>query len=163
MLQCVCVSKEFGGLKAVKSVDFTVNENEITGLVGPNGSGKSTLLNMISGVYKPDSGVIRFLDEDKSGKLTVMEWAKMLNYINSFKQENALMALKLSADKDTAPEVVWKYHYGVPECPSPMYYDGRIYMLKNGGIMSCLVAKTGEMKKHKIKIGKKTIISFAEK
>ena len=66
MLQCIGVSKEFGGLKALKSVDFTVNENEITGLVGPNGSGKSTLLNVISGVYKPDSGVVKFLDEDIS-------------------------------------------------------------------------------------------------
>jgi len=94
----------------------------------------------------PLRGFFRFLDVDKSGKIAVEEWAKMLNYINSFKQENALMAIKLSADKDTEPEVVWKYHYGVPECPSPMYYDGRIYMLKNGGIISCLVAKTGELK-----------------
>ncbi len=43
-----------------------INENEITGLVGPNGSGKSTLLNLISGVYKPDSGKIMFLNEDIS-------------------------------------------------------------------------------------------------
>jgi len=43
-----------------------VNKNEIAGLVGPNGSGKSTLLNLISGVYKPDSGKIFFLEEDIS-------------------------------------------------------------------------------------------------
>jgi len=43
-----------------------VNKNEIAGLVGPNGSGKSTLLNLISGVYKPDSGKIFFLNEDIS-------------------------------------------------------------------------------------------------
>jgi branched-chain amino acid transport system ATP-binding protein len=60
------VSKEFGGLQAVKKVDLTVNENAIAGLVGPNGSGKSTLLNLISGVYKPDSGKILFMDEDIS-------------------------------------------------------------------------------------------------
>ena len=56
----------FGGLQALKNVDFTVNEGEIAGLVGPNGSGKSTLLNLISGVYKPDSGQILFLNEDIS-------------------------------------------------------------------------------------------------
>ena len=66
MLKCIEVSKEFGGLQALKKVDLTVNENEITGLVGPNGSGKSTLLNIISGVYQPDSGRVIFLNENIS-------------------------------------------------------------------------------------------------
>jgi branched-chain amino acid transport system ATP-binding protein len=66
LLKCAEVSKRFGGLQALKKVDLTVNKNEIAGLVGPNGSGKSTLLNLISGVYKPDSGKIFFLDEDIS-------------------------------------------------------------------------------------------------
>jgi branched-chain amino acid transport system ATP-binding protein len=64
LLKCIGVSKEFGGLEALKKVDFTVNENEITGLVGPNGSGKTTLLNVISGVYKPDTGKVLFMNED---------------------------------------------------------------------------------------------------
>ena len=50
----------------MKKVDLTVHENEIAGLVGPNGSGKSTLLNVISGVYKPDSGKVLFMNEDVS-------------------------------------------------------------------------------------------------
>ena len=66
LLECIGVSKQFGGLKALKSVNFVVKENEITGLVGPNGSGKSTLLNVISGVYKPDAGKVTFLNEDIS-------------------------------------------------------------------------------------------------
>ncbi len=66
MLKCTEVSKRFGGLQALRKVDLTVNSNEISGLVGPNGSGKSTLLNLISGVYKPDSGKILFLNEDIS-------------------------------------------------------------------------------------------------
>jgi branched-chain amino acid transport system ATP-binding protein len=66
LLKCVEVTKTFGGLQALKKVDLTVNENEITGLVGPNGSGKSTMLNLISGVYKPTSGKILFLDQDIS-------------------------------------------------------------------------------------------------
>ncbi len=64
LLKCVGVSKRFGGLQALKNVDLTVNRNEIAGLVGPNGSGKSTLLNIISGVYKPDTGRILFMDEE---------------------------------------------------------------------------------------------------
>jgi branched-chain amino acid transport system ATP-binding protein len=66
LLKCIAISKEFGGLRALKKVDLTVNENEIAGLVGPNGSGKSTLLNIISGVYKPDSGKVLFMNEDIS-------------------------------------------------------------------------------------------------
>jgi branched-chain amino acid transport system ATP-binding protein len=66
VLKCVEISKEFGGLQALKKVDLTVHENEIAGLVGPNGSGKSTLLNIISGVYKPDSGRVLFMNEDIS-------------------------------------------------------------------------------------------------
>lgn len=66
LLKCVEVSKEFGGLQALKKVDLTVNENTIAGLVGPNGSGKSTLLNLISGIYKPDSGKILFMNQDIS-------------------------------------------------------------------------------------------------
>ena len=66
MLTCISISKEFGGLRALKKVDLTIAQNEIAGLVGPNGSGKSTLLNVISGVYKPDSGKIIFMNEDIS-------------------------------------------------------------------------------------------------
>jgi branched-chain amino acid transport system ATP-binding protein len=66
LLKCIEVSKRFGGLQALKKVDLTVKKHEIAGLVGPNGSGKSTLLNLISGVYKPDSGKITFLDKDIS-------------------------------------------------------------------------------------------------
>src|SRR4030042_5101506 len=66
LLVCTEVSKRFGGLQALKNVNFAVNSGEIVGLVGPNGSGKSTLLNLISGVYKPDSGQILFLGEDIS-------------------------------------------------------------------------------------------------
>jgi len=65
-LECIHVSKEFGGLQALREVDLTVKEGEIAGLVGPNGSGKSTLLNLISGVYKPDSGKVLFMNEDIS-------------------------------------------------------------------------------------------------
>jgi branched-chain amino acid transport system ATP-binding protein len=66
LLKCTDVSKTFGGLQALKNVNLEMGSNEITGLVGPNGSGKSTLLNVISGVYKPDSGTVTFLDEQIS-------------------------------------------------------------------------------------------------
>ncbi len=54
------VSKSFGGIKALNKISVKINEREIVGLIGPNGSGKTTLFNVISGMLKPDEGVIEF-------------------------------------------------------------------------------------------------------
>jgi branched-chain amino acid transport system ATP-binding protein len=56
------VSRSFGGLMAVRSVDLVVNRGEILGLIGPNGAGKTTLFNLITGLYRPTSGKV-FLDQ----------------------------------------------------------------------------------------------------
>jgi len=66
LLRCMNITKRFGGLIALKNVDLTVNKHEIAGLVGPNGSGKTTLLNLISGIYRLDSGNILFMGENIS-------------------------------------------------------------------------------------------------
>lgn len=52
------VTKRFGGLTAVKSIDMTVEKGSITAVIGPNGAGKTTFFNMITGVYQPDEGEI---------------------------------------------------------------------------------------------------------
>jgi branched-chain amino acid transport system ATP-binding protein len=109
LLRCTEVSKRFGGLQALKKVDLTVNSNEIAGLVGPNGSGKSTLLNLISGVYKPDSGKILFLDEDISKLPPYVICArgitKTSQTVQSFPDmtatENVLAALLFAEKKST--------------------------------------------------------------
>jgi len=67
LLEVRGVTKNFGGLMAVKGVDLKMEQGEIVGLVGPNGAGKTTLLNIISGIYRPDSGVIKFNEEDITG------------------------------------------------------------------------------------------------
>jgi branched-chain amino acid transport system ATP-binding protein len=54
------VSKHFGGVLAINNLSFDVYPGEVIGLMGPNGAGKTTLLNVIAGVYKPDSGTIKF-------------------------------------------------------------------------------------------------------
>jgi len=58
------LTKSFGGLTAVKEVDFSVEKGKINAIIGPNGAGKSTFFNLISGVYKPTSGQIKFKGED---------------------------------------------------------------------------------------------------
>jgi branched-chain amino acid transport system ATP-binding protein len=60
ILSVAKVNMHFGGLAAISDLSFEVQPDEVLGLMGPNGAGKSTLLNIISGVYKPDSGTIRF-------------------------------------------------------------------------------------------------------
>jgi branched-chain amino acid transport system ATP-binding protein len=109
LLKCTEVSKRFGGLQALKKVDLTVNKNEIAGLVGPNGSGKSTLLNLISGVYKPDSGKILFLNEDISKlppyAICARGITKTSQTVQSFPDmtatENVLAALLFAEKKNT--------------------------------------------------------------
>jgi branched-chain amino acid transport system ATP-binding protein len=58
------LTKSFGGLTAVKEVDFHLNQGEIVGLIGPNGAGKTTLFNLVSGVFHPDSGKLYFDSRD---------------------------------------------------------------------------------------------------
>lgn len=58
LLQVHEAVKRFGGLTAVDKVSLTVARGEIRAVIGPNGSGKSTFINVLSGVYKPDSGTI---------------------------------------------------------------------------------------------------------
>ncbi|MGD8228922.1 MAG: ATP-binding cassette domain-containing protein, partial [Desulfobacteraceae bacterium] len=63
MLKGIKITKRFGGLTALSEVDFEVRRGEIVGLIGPNGSGKTTLFNVISGLHKPDSGVVTFEEQ----------------------------------------------------------------------------------------------------
>jgi outer membrane protein assembly factor BamB len=66
--------------------------------------------------------------------------------VNSFQQENALLAIRPVIGDGKESEIVWKYEKGVPECPSLLYDGNRIYMVKNGGMITCLDAKTGALK-----------------
>ena len=59
-LQIEGLTKRFGGLRAVGNLDLSVRCGELAGLIGPNGAGKTTVFNMISGLYVPSAGDIRF-------------------------------------------------------------------------------------------------------
>jgi len=98
------VSKNFGGLRAVSDVSFTVPDKSIFGLIGPNGAGKTTVFNLITGVYKHDEGSIRFDGTDllplKPAQVAGVGIARTFQNIRLFGQltvlENLLVACELS-------------------------------------------------------------------
>ena len=61
------LTKDFGGLRAVDGVTFTLNEGEIMGLIGPNGSGKTTTINLITGLLNITSGSVRAMGHEMAG------------------------------------------------------------------------------------------------
>ncbi|MGI6007974.1 MAG: ABC transporter ATP-binding protein [Ruminococcus sp.] len=61
----------FGGLRAVNGVNLTIEEGELYGLIGPNGAGKTTIFNLLTGVYKPDEGIVKLDGTDITGKRTI--------------------------------------------------------------------------------------------
>ena len=62
------LSISFGGLKAVNDFNIEILKNEIYGLIGPNGAGKTTVFNLLTGVYKPDTGDIILCGQNINGK-----------------------------------------------------------------------------------------------
>jgi branched-chain amino acid transport system ATP-binding protein len=68
MISAHCISKSFGGIRAVAECSLTVERGQILGLIGPNGAGKTTLFNMLAGFMAPDSGRIELDGEDVTGR-----------------------------------------------------------------------------------------------
>jgi branched-chain amino acid transport system ATP-binding protein len=101
MLELNAVTKRFGGLVAVNNVDLSVPEGEILGLVGPNGAGKTTLLNLISGIYRPDSGSIEYQGQDISkfslDRICRIGIAKTFQHTHSFPSMTARESVMLGS------------------------------------------------------------------
>jgi branched-chain amino acid transport system ATP-binding protein len=62
------VTLRFKGVTAINGVSFTVGEHELFAIIGPNGAGKTSIFNVLSGVYRPQEGRVRFLGEDLLGR-----------------------------------------------------------------------------------------------
>ncbi|HSE63329.1 MAG TPA: ATP-binding cassette domain-containing protein, partial [Thermoanaerobaculia bacterium] len=74
LLELSGVTMRFGGLLAVNELDLSLEPGQLYGLIGPNGAGKTTVFNVITGVYRPTAGEIRFKEHsivgERSGKIT---------------------------------------------------------------------------------------------
>ena len=88
------ITKQFGGLTAVKDFCLELQEGEIIALIGPNGAGKTTAFNMITGVYAPTSGKVYFKDREITGlrpyQITKLGIARTFQNIRLFKELNVL-------------------------------------------------------------------------
>jgi branched-chain amino acid transport system ATP-binding protein len=94
LLELAGVTKSFGGIKAVTGVSFAVPRGSIFGLIGPNGAGKTTVFNLVTGVYRPDSGTIRFQSGDlvhkKPAEIAAVGVARTFQNIRLFSQMSVL-------------------------------------------------------------------------
>jgi outer membrane protein assembly factor BamB len=82
-------------------------------------------------------------DIDGDGRLEKEDWDAILGLMK--RGENVALAVRPGGSGDvTATHVAWKYTRGLPYVPCPLYYDGRVYLIRDGGMLTCLDAKTGE-------------------
>lgn len=71
MLSVANLSISFGGLRAVNEFSMEIKKGQLYGLIGPNGAGKTTVFNLLTGVYKPNEGIIKLDGQDITGKKTI--------------------------------------------------------------------------------------------
>ncbi|MEA1904881.1 MAG: ABC transporter ATP-binding protein [Candidatus Hadarchaeota archaeon] len=67
LLEVEGLRRSFGGLIAVKDLNFAIQQGEVLGLIGPNGAGKTTVFNLVTGFLKPDNGKVKFIGEEITG------------------------------------------------------------------------------------------------
>lgn len=110
VLSVAGLTKSFGGLQAVRGVDFHVHKGAIVGLIGPNGAGKTTTFNMIAGELPPTEGKITLLGEDVTGQRTDTLYHKGLMRTFQLSHEYARMTSLenlMVAAPDQSGESIW--------------------------------------------------------
>jgi branched-chain amino acid transport system ATP-binding protein len=93
------VTLKFKGVTAINGVSFTVGEQELFAIIGPNGAGKTSIFNVLSGVYRPQEGSVRFLGEDLLGrrphKIAALGMARTFQNIELFENLTVIDNLML--------------------------------------------------------------------
>ena len=94
LLEACQLTMRFGGLTAVKQVDFAIEKGMIASLIGPNGAGKTTFFNMLTGIYVPTSGQLRLEEREITGatpdRLTSLGIARTFQNIRLFSNMSVL-------------------------------------------------------------------------
>jgi branched-chain amino acid transport system ATP-binding protein len=105
MLEIDGLSKQFGGLKALSDVSFSIRRGEIMSLIGPNGAGKTTCLNLVTGFLKPTQGSVRYCERDITG--VAPHATAQLGLVRTFQKTNVLRGLTVFGNVLTA-----RYRHG---------------------------------------------------
>jgi outer membrane protein assembly factor BamB len=101
------------------------------------------------GSTNPDDNIVMddmfsFIDKNKDSRLSREEWSEAKNAWT--KRESAMLAIRPGGTGEIAKDqVAWKEQHALPEVPSPLFYQGRLYVVTNGGIASCFDALTGKL------------------
>ena len=84
----------------------------------------------------------RTVDRNKDGKIDEREWEAFRNRVSTMATDHGLLAIRVKEDK---PVVMWRENTSIPEVPSPLLYKGRLFLVRNGGVATCLDAATGKV------------------
>lgn len=110
MLELEKVTKRFGGLVAVNAVDLRFEKGSISSVIGPNGAGKTTIFNIITGIYRPDEGNVRFEGRSIVGKrpdqITELGLCRTFQNIRLFNNMTVLENILVGAHTRT-PSTAW--------------------------------------------------------
>ncbi len=84
----------------------------------------------------------RSVDRDRDGRVQESEWETFRTRIAERAQDHGLLAIRPEGDSAT---VVWRESTSIPEVPSPLFFQGRLFLVRNGGVTTCLNAETGKL------------------
>jgi branched-chain amino acid transport system ATP-binding protein len=117
LLEVDHITLNFGGVVALNDVTFNLYEGEILGLIGPNGAGKTTAFNVMSGVYKPTAGEVRFKGDRVSGRkpfeISRMGISRTFQNIRLFPEMTALENVMVGTDsrhKTSVPGALFRIY-----------------------------------------------------
>ena len=145
-LQIINLGKTYKNLKAVKDISFTLNKDEILGILGPNGCGKTTTIGMILGLLKPTNGKILIFGEEIEKKRV-----KILNRLN-FISPYVELPKKLTVKQNLK---VYGKLYGVKELNLKIEYLSE--KLRLGEILDKITGELSSGQKNRVSLAKSII------
>lgn len=117
LLEVDDVTLRFGGVVALDKINFQIYEGEILGLIGPNGAGKTTSFNVMTGVYKPTSGAVRFRGQRVTGRkphqISQLGISRTFQNIRLFPEMTALENVMVGTDsrhKTSVPGALFRLY-----------------------------------------------------